>query len=374
MKIGILTLPIAENYGGILQAVALYRLLHSHGNDVTLIYKETDQVLWKNIVISILRIIPFHDFKNFKAYHIIKKEWKKRKDFHRSFIENEIFKISKVLYTKQDLQNFAKKEQLDVVIVGSDQVWRKRYINDAYYKSYFLDFVDGSKTKKIAYAASFGKDQWEGENDNEDIAKLLKDFTAASTREKSGVDICKNTFGYEDAKHVLDPTMLMSKEFYKDELISKYDTSKVQSGGLLTYVLDEEDEKREIINFVKENMHINNVHHLKGFNNSKTTYSVPEWLASFANADFVITDSFHGMVFSIIFEKEFVVIGNHDRGLDRFVSLLSLLGLKDRLVFDVKGFEVKELESIEYDRVNKLLEGERKKSLEFLHGSLRYEK
>ena len=134
--------------------------------------------------------------------------------------------------------------------------------------------------------------------------------------------------------HVLDPTMLMDKEFYINEIISKYDTSRVSKAELLTYVLDEEDEKKEIIDFVKENLQIDNIHHLKGFNSLKTTYSVPEWLASFSNADFVVTDSFHGMVFSIIFEKYFLVIGNEGRGMDRFVSLLTLLGLEDRLILN----------------------------------------
>ncbi len=370
LKIGILTLPIAENYGGILQAVALYRYLHNQGHDVVLIYKETYQVPWKKLAREILLKIPFHNFRNIKNNNKVNEERLERKKFHRVFIEKEIFKISQDLYTKQDLENFAKKENFDAVIVGSDQVWRKAYINDKYYKSYFLDFIDGNKTKKIAYAASFGKDYWEGKDDLEDISKLLQDFTAVSTREKSGIDICKNSFGFDNAKHVLDPTMLITKEFYKNEIISKYDTSGVLKGGLLTYVLDEENGKKEIINFVKENLKMNKIHHLKGFNISKTTYSVPEWLASFANADFVVTDSFHGMVFSIIFEKDFVVIGNHDRGLDRFTSLLSLLGLKNRMVFCVEDLKDKKICSIDYSSVNKILEENKKSSLKFLMGAL----
>lgn len=372
LKIGILTLPITDNYGGILQAVALYRTLHNQGHDVVLVYKKFyhKEVLWKNIIKNILIKMPFHDFKKIKTNYKLNKKKLDMKFFHRPFIEKEIFNISKDLCSKQNLENFVKKENFDAVIVGSDQVWRKQYINDIFYKSYFLDFVNGSKTKKIAYAASFGKDHWEGENDSDDISKLLKDFTAISTREKSGVDICKNTFAFSDATHVLDPTILMNKEFYIKEIILKYDVSKIQKNGLVTYVLDEEDEKKEIINFVKEKLEVNNIHHLKGFDSSKITYSVPEWLASFANADFVVTDSFHGMVFSIIFEKEFVVIGNHSRGLDRFISLLSLLGLKNRLVFDIKDLEGKELESIDYGKVRLILEDEKKKSLEFLMRAL----
>lgn len=372
LKIGILTLPITENYGGILQALALYRLLHSRGHDVVLIYKQkvNAEVLWKKLVRKILLKIPFHDFKNLRTNNQLNQERLVRIKLHKAFIDNEIFKISEVLYTLDDLKTFTQKEKFDAVIVGSDQVWRKQYINDKYYKSYFLDFVDGAKTKKIAYAASFGKDYWEGENDSEDISKLLQDFTAISTREKSGIDICKETFDYDKAVHALDPTLLLGKKFYEDEIISKYDVSNISKGGLTTYVLDEADEKKEIIEFVQKNSNLKKVNHLKGFNNSKLTYSVSEWIASFAYADTVVTDSFHGMVFSIIFEKNFVVIGNHSRGLDRFISLLSLLKLEDRLVFDVKDLEGKKIESIDYKKVNVILEENKKYSLDFLMGAL----
>lgn len=370
MKIGILTLPITENYGGILQALALYRTLNNEGHDVVLIYKEAYPSKWKEIIKKILLYIPFHNFRNIKTDDKINKLKLDRTKFHREFIEKEIFKISKTLYTTENLKHFVNEENFDAIIVGSDQVWRKTYINDIYYKSYFLDFVDSSKTKKIAYAASFGKDYWEGENDSKDISKLLQNFVGVGTREKSGVDICKATFSFNNAKHVLDPTLLMDKEFYKNEIISKYDISKIQKGGLTTYVLDEEDEKNNIIYFVKESLHTNNVHHLKGFDSLKITYSVSEWLASFANTDFVVTDSFHGMVFSIIFEKDFVVIGNHDRGLDRFTSLLSLLGLEDRMVFSVEDLKDKKIGSIDYSSVNKILEENKKSSLEFLMGAL----
>ncbi|WP_323668460.1 polysaccharide pyruvyl transferase family protein [Aliarcobacter butzleri] len=370
LKIGILTLPIADNYGGILQAVALYRYLYNQGHEVVFIYKDSYQKPLKKIVKEILLKIPFHNLKNIKTNHEKYIEYQKRKAFHRTFVEKEIFKISENLYTKEDLENFVKKENFDAVIVGSDQVWRKAYMGAKYYKNYFLDFVDANKTNKIAYAASFGKDYWEGKNDIEDLSKLLSDFTAVSTREKSGVDICKNSFGFNDAKHVLDPTMLMNKEFYINEIISKYDTNKIGEGGLLTYVLDEEDEKKEIIDFIKYNLKIDIVHHLKGFNASKTTYSVPEWLASFTNADFVITDSFHGMVFSIIFEKDFIVIGNESRGMDRFISLLTLLGLEDRLILNKYQLDTYKPEKIDFLRVKDILNKEQVFSKKFLEGAL----
>lgn len=366
MKIGILTLPLSDNYGGILQTIALYRLLNNQGNDVVLIYKEFYPNLLKEIVKRILLRIPFNDFRNIKANHKKEIASQERKKFHRSFIENEIFRISKDLYTKKDLEKFMHDEKLDAVIVGSDQVWRKQYINDKYYKSYFLDFVDSNKTKKIAYAASFGKDSWEGKDDLNDISNCLKDFTGVSTRELSGVDICKSSFKFDSAKHVLDPTLLIGKDFYQNEIISKYDTSNIEKGGLVTYVLDEANEKKEIIHFIKDTLNIEKLNHIKGFNNSKITYSIPEWLDSFANADFIITDSFHGMVFSIIFEKNFMIIGNHNRGLDRFISLLTLISLKDRLIFNLEDLKNKKINDIDYDKVNKILELNKEVSLNFL--------
>jgi len=370
LKIGILTLPISENYGGILQALALYRLLHNQGHAVVLIYKETYQVLWKKLAIEVLLKIPFHNFKDIRTTYMQRKPYIERKKFHRSFIEKEIFSISKNLYTKKDLENFVKKENFDAVIVGSDQVWRKPYINDKYYKSYFLDFVGGNKTKKIAYAASFGKDYWEGENDSEEISKLLKDFTAISTREFSGIKVCKDTFNYNNSIHVLDPTILIGKEFYLNEIISKYNSSSICKGGLVTYVLDEEKEKKEVINFVEKNINVKKINHLKGFNTSNIIYTVPEWLSSFVYADFIVTDSFHGMVFSIIFEKNFIVIGNQNRGLDRFISLLTLLGLEDRLVFGVEDMKDKQIDDIDYKKINNILEENKKISIDFLINNL----
>ena len=268
------------------------------------------------------------------------------------------------------MEDYVLEKKFDVVIVGSDQVWRKQYINDQYYTSYFLDFVDSKKTKKIAYAASFGKDAWEGDDDIHVISQLLKDFTAISVREKSGISICKNRFNIENIEHVLDPTLLFNKDFYLSQIISKYDTSSIKSGGFVTYVLDEEEKKKNIIEFVKEKTNLQNIHNLKGFKTSNKIYSVPEWLFSFASADFIVTDSFHGMIFSIIFEKEFIVIGNKSRGLERFYSLLNLLGLKERLIIDDNDLSEKAFNKINFADVNKILNLQKEHSLKFLSISI----
>ncbi|MEA1988042.1 MAG: polysaccharide pyruvyl transferase family protein [Pseudomonadota bacterium] len=372
MKIGILTLPIVDNYGGILQAVALYRYLENQGHDVVLIYKDNahQQALWKKVVISCLLKIPFHDFKKIKTNAKKKQARPQLKSFHRPFIESQIAVISNDLFTKADLTNYVKKEGLEAVIVGSDQVWRKDYISDLYYLSYFLDFVENPKVKRIAYAASFGKDHWEGQGDETVINRLLQSFNSVSTREASGAKVCRETFGYNYAEHVLDPTLLHDANFYLKEVIGDNDIENIKRTAMVTYVLDEALEKKKIIDSVKTKINLSNILHLKGFNADKELFTVPQWLAAFAFSNFIITDSFHGMVFSILFEKNFIVIANHDRGLDRFISLLTLLGLEDRLVTKHTDIEDLSLEAIDYNAVKLLLSRYKGESYAFLNTAL----
>lgn len=365
MKIGILTLPIAENYGGILQAVALYQYFANEGHEVTLIYKENQKNILKEVIKKTLILIPFHNLFNVRTNAQINMGLQERIALHKNFIDQEIPSISPYFITTDELRIYAEEQQFDIVIVGSDQVWRKAYINDPYYFSYFLDFVPES-TKKASYAASFGKDHWEGSGDEQRISELLKKFSGISVRETSGVDICQKTFGIDNVQHVLDPTLLMGKEFYL-ELIKKYDVSNISPQKIVTYVLDEADKKKEITQFYQNELCYgeDEILHLKGFSDANRTYSVPEWLSAIANADFVITDSFHGMVFSIIFEKQFIVIGNRDRGYDRFVSLLSSLSLENYLI-DSNSMS-SEFLSIDYKRINTRLENLKEASSRFLY-------
>lgn len=372
MKIGILTLPIAENYGGILQAVALSQYLTQAGHDVTLIYKKTQPTFWKETIKKILLAIPFHNLFNVKNNAKINKGITERIKFHKDFINQEIPKISPIFSTSNELAAYAIQQNFDAVIVGSDQVWRKAYINDKHYLSYFLKFIQTPNTKKIAYAASFGKDHWEGKNDTDEISQLLRQFNAISVREASGIDICKETFMIDNTQHVLDPTLLMDKQFYLD-IIEKYNLSNTQPKKLVTYVLDEADNKKEIIQHYQNKMGISNeeAFHLKGFRKSNDTPSIPEWLASISSADFIITDSFHGMVFAIIFEKNFVVIGNSDRGIERFTSLLSILELEKNLISPTE--KPQNIDNINYQIVQQKIENIRNISINFLSHAIHFD-
>ena len=146
----------------------------------------------------------------------------------------------------------------------------------------------------------------------------------------------------------------------------------------MCYVLDKTPEKSAIINSVKEKLNLRTLEvmqeeplTLETKDISKCIYpSVSKWLSGFRDASFVVTDSFHGTVFSIIFNKPFICIGNQMRGLTRFTSLLKIFGLENRLIFSQKDFSEKLLENIDYEKVNSIKQQWQSKSIEFLKENL----
>ena len=186
-------------------------------------------------------------------------------------------------------------------------------------------------------------------------------------REDSGIDIFKNEFGV-DAELVLDPTLLLEKEEYL-KTIEQEDLDE-RDHVLMCYVLDKTPEKLEIIDWIKhrKGLELLEVMAEEKFNKhtkniSRCVYpSVSKWIAGFRDAEFVVTDSFHGTVFSIIFNKPFVCIANKERGLSRITSLLKIFGLEDRLIFSPEDFSDNLFENIDYDKVNAIKQEWREKS------------
>nr|WP_320016119.1 polysaccharide pyruvyl transferase family protein [uncultured Desulfobacter sp.] len=326
MKIGILTLPFSNNYGGLLQSYALHCYLIHRGHEVYSIQQ------------------PIYRYKR-KIQGFIKQKFKvgnyvnfsNMKKFQHRYLQ-ETFPV----YTDEDLEKL-NKIGFDAIIVGSDQVWRFKYTKEKYQR-YFLNFIENKNVKKIAYAASFGVDHWEADKkQTRVVAQLLKQFNAVSVREKTGVDLCRDFLGYNNAISLLDPTLLMSADFYRG-LYTGEDES--QKGGVGYYFLDDSDDKLTLLRKVKERFSLSSfcigkkkiASRIKG----REIYypSVSQWIKDFDEAEYIITDSYHGMIFSIIFRKPFLVIGNSKRGLGRFSSFLEMLNLEDRLLIDLSDIEV----------------------------------
>lgn len=278
-----------------------------------------------------------------------------------------------------DLPEITEREKIEGYVVGSDQVWRPGYSPDI--PAYFLDFVWESAIRKVAYAASFGVDQWEFTPElTARCAPLAQGFHALSVREDSAVKLCKQYLGVE-ALHVVDPTLLLEREAYEALLPSGAAGSGNGKAQLMAYVLDKNAAKTGWIRRIaeKKGLAVNSVGAEARFWDvgkrgveQCVAPPVETWLSGFKNAAYVVTDSFHGTVFSILFRKPFVCLVNHSRGATRFTSLLTALGLHDRMVeADALGDDCPLLDKpIDYDAVEALLKQERSKAFAFLDEAL----
>lgn len=385
MEILILTQPLHTNYSGLLQAYALQQILKGMGHDVV-----TDRLgvvrklpLWNRALRFLYHAVQFCILKNYRYYPYrylfvsFDKESKAKRSISintERFVNTHIDTID--LLTRSNESVIDAVRQFDAIVVGSDQVWRAT-MSDI--PTYFLSFTKAINVKRIAYAASFGTDDLNeySKMDMKIASESIKLFDAVSVREKSGVHLCRDYFKM-DAVHVLDPTMLLSKDDYL-KLIEEED-KPCSENILLTYVLDRTQEKNDIIQRVGEALHLTSCENgaVKYFSNvvesnvSECIYpSVSRWVAGFRDAQFVVTDSFHGTVFSIIFNKPFVAILNSKRGSSRFISLLSVLGLENRLISTTNDLLEEHLKPIDYTEVNKILNDWRYLSISFMERHLK---
>lgn len=375
MKYYILTLPIGFNYGGVLQNFALQKVLNSLGYEArTVQFCIPKKILFlsfaKRCIVSILQLFRVGKFRRSYSYQEKKYIWQKV----LSFVAEKI-KLTPPVTNSCKLRKIVLSEDVAGFIIGSDQVWRPKYTLDISW--YFCDFLSSDSTqKRIAFSVSFGVDFNEYSPKQIQMAKRnLVKFTGVSVRETSGIQLCRELFDYPDAVCTLDPTLLLPVAEYQ-ELLS--DDMIPRDREVVTYFLDSTLPKvevsRQIANwksYVVANLLADNYE----YNNSCPKPIVPaveEWLAHIASAEFVLTDSFHGLVFSILFHRQFVVFCNPQRGNSRIESLLHLLGLQGRMVKDISLQTVKQVLSseIDYCQADQKLQECRDFAFSFLQDSL----
>lgn len=364
MRIGILTLPLHTNYGGILQAYALQTVLERMGHDVCLIEKKRQPLrlpLWKAPLSYGKRIIKNLTGNPFPIFY------EQKMNREEPVVRQNTDKFINKYIKRRIVNDFSdiKETDFDAIVVGSDQIWRPKYFREIEHA--FLDFTEGWNIKRIAYAASFGTDDWEyTPGQAERCGRLLRLFDAVSVRESSAVGLCREHFGIE-AKHMLDPTMLLEKEDYI-RLFENANTPK-SNGTLLNYILDDTPEKTALTNRIAKErglvpFRVNAKSDINLPIENRIAPSVEQWLRGFYDAEFVVTDSFHACVFSILFNKPFLVVGNQKRGLSRFVSLLGMFGLEDRLITDLSFIPNSKV--VDSKSVCMRLDRQREYSMEFL--------
>ena len=206
----------------------------------------------------------------------------------------------------------------------------------------------------------------------EKCVALLKRFDAVSVREEAGVRMCSEWFDCDNAVHVLDPVMLLDASVYR-ELASQV-TAHPGKGRIVTYILDKTSQKQSIVDFVRKagGMDVHDIS-VNPYDKrlplqERIVPSLEQWLAAFADAEFVVTDSFHGCVLSILLHKKFIAVGNPGRGMSRFQSLMDMFGLDMRLVHGIDPEDDGEffLSDPDWVHVDEVLKTRREECLEFL--------
>ncbi|MEX0882447.1 MAG: polysaccharide pyruvyl transferase family protein [Cyclobacteriaceae bacterium] len=368
MKIGILTLSLHTNYGGILQAYALKTVLEKMGHEVWLIDTQLNQVSLQRQIWRLAKETISYLKGEVSMINPKRLRHKAYLNFTKPFIDEHIPRITKTFTSVHELRKATDKYGFHAYVVGSDQIWNAKYFKSI--EVAFFSFLEDQNVIKISYAPSFGGDTWKyTEDQTRKCKELIKAFDEVSVREDVGIDFCKDYLECQ-ASLVLDPTLLLTRDEYL-KLLSIDPKSK--KGGMFIYVLDASPDKKKLIEAVADKKRLvpYQLDIIEGYESSplewRTKARVQDWIRSFHEAEFIITDSFHGTVFSILFNKPFFVLINYERGAVRFKSILNIFNLSDRIISSQDDLTEAKLEmKIDWDKVNKILEEKKEVSLSFL--------
>lgn len=396
-KVGTITMfHNSINYGGVLQTYALHKVLSKIGYDSIIIRYSTSwniicdlkkEILeitnasnpFKSIYLFIIKIgnliIDFVSTKFVLTISISKKLDERRKAFE-TFNANHI-KATSTVYTEKTISQCA--DIFDIFITGSDQVWNPYLFTPGY----GLGFVPDTKLK-ISYAASIAQ-PFLTQSDIRVMQPYLKRFDAVSVREDRAKELLKDTMNI-NAEWVLDPTLLLTEAEWSSLICNKVHNEPY----IFCYILGAEKDKIIFSKRIAEHYNLPmvtlpfvsryfRIHHLKNMQfGDEQLYNVgpTEFLELIKSAEYVITDSFHGAVFSLMFHKKFTVLERNSQNAEfemnsRLQSLVKLFNLDEVLISDYNEEKVENcFIDINYNVVEDILSSERKKSMLFLDKSM----
>ena len=348
MKIALLTIWHEKNYGAELQAYATVKVLQNLGHKVEMIdirLSDMEEDSLKHKIASFISMFGQGD-RSFNRF------WKKYIPTTRRY-KNII-----------DLQN--EPPQADVYLVGSDQVWNPDITKD-FAKLYFLNFGD-KKTYRISYASSFGKETWTHPELVAYVREQFSLFFSVSCREESGIGLLREEFGIS-AQCVVDPTLLLDDYTELTGLLTETPT-------LVYYPLSYDEDLESYSVQLAKRLGISAINNnseelLLGRLPWKRT-SIEQWVRNIAQAQFVITRSFHGLVFCLLHQRQFAILASRNGRGDRLVNLLKSVGLEDRFYADTEAIEKDRPweRKIDYSTIEPLIVQNRKSSLDFLKMTL----
>ena len=347
-----------RNYGQTLQAYALQTKLKELNVDAQLLYFGAE----------VYNSIPLLN----DIYHIFKldkSKWLTQFKFNR-FV-NKYLNVSKPLRRTKYILNYLEKYNPELLICGSDQIWNPHNISPIFY----LSGIGCENSKRISYGASICNPIYKNKFGEQPCVKeWLNKFSAISVRENSGKEIIKDLFGFE-SEVVLDPTLLFTGEEWL-KLLNLNNNNNNKTKYLLCYLFNISEKQKKFIEqrakALKLKVEYGNV--LINNNLKTEAWSPIDFLNKIRNAEEIITDSFHGTVFSILFHKNFFVFDNgKEKGsdpyynIDRMTTLLNKIDLSNRILDD--SLLCKET-IIDYNKIDSILDQERKKSIAFLHKNI----
>ena len=365
MKVALITLHRVYNYGTVLQAWSTQQVLEDAGHEVSVIDYITPSRTKKAIFLEPAangnqRGLRKWAYRFFKLFSILLKEMT-----FGSFVQANLH-LTKQYVTAEDLDNDPPKA--DVYVTGSDQVWNSKY-NHGVDRGFFLDFLP-EDAHRVAFVASFGATQLSA-GEQKEIGRYVGRYQALSVRASSAQKILES-LGRPDAVWLIDPTLQIRKETW----ISMASKRLVKEKYCILMLLYNED------NHATE--YARKIANAKGLKLVKVSWemkkppmvdrlmthrSPTDFLSLFYNADFVVTNSFHGLAFSINFEKQFVVVPRNEFN-SRIESLLQLTGLEDRMVSSEQDALGAACREIAYKPVREVLERERERATEFIRENI----
>jgi hypothetical protein len=383
MKIALITIHDITNYGTMLQAFATKEILSRYGEVETINYFRPRNYFHPRSFNNRLEVIRFRlNIRNFRStirnLRLVKYDISQFKDRSQLIRKFKKFLKSNLnltkLVTRHELQNGVIND-FNVYVCGSDQIWSDtlRTNDEKFDRIYFLSFVS-KKAKKISYASSMGECCRFTDSEKAKVKDLLKDFKAISVRESDAQEMLSPLLERE-VFHVLDPTLLLTKEEWFETLKIDKSYRSIKEDYILVYqVVAITPLIKEAVEFFVQKFGMKVVflgHKFESFINEVIHIKDAgplDFIELFANANFVITDSFHGTCFSVNFKKPFVSVCPV-RGANRIESLLNLLGLENRFIDDEKNIH-KLSTDFSYELAEKKLEEERAKSIKFLRSNI----
>lgn len=315
-----------NNYGACLTAYALYTIIVNMGFNPTLI--DVSQV----------------------SEHLCYQ--------FRNFVEKNC-QTTKWIKSYSDLKQIIDKNS--IYVTGSDQVFRPFLVKDKL-SEFLFDYILFSK--KIALAASFGKQKEEflQENDDKVIIKMknsLKSFDFISTREKQGVEICEDVLDVK-AEWIIDPVYILDKSYF--EQLANAGKQK-NTNYIASCIFNKKNDKIDKFLSEKNNCRVIELH--------ESNFSIEDWLKTIKGCKFLITNSYHAMCFAIIFNKPFIALSKDMGAGSRFESLFEMLGIENQSISSIDEIYTKDcVFKIDYEKVNRKIEEEQQRGLEFLKNAL----